>query len=310
MNSVVVTLRELEPTSREPEGEKNFSTTILAMGFTVAGCFLNALSLILMKYSMEVKIPNEVQEMPPVDIEKTCDANAEPEAKNQQQHSIMNKYWISGFVCVIFGTIANILAIRFGDLLLLASSSALTMIFNTILSVYILGESFTKWDVIAIFLICSGSISCMIFSKTSNQQLSQQELYGLYTSLGSLTYLILSALFIISVYRFDISIRSKVSSGWEQIVKVWNDQELKKAEQRILNSKSKKFESSSEKSLMQSESDKLQCNKTSIKQASTGKISESGVSGAQSEVDVNQIGVSLNKYTAGFEAGRKLKIML
>ena len=75
------------------------------------------------------------------------------------------------------------------------------------------------------------------------------------------------------------------------------------------NSKSKKIECSGEKSLIQSESEKLQCNKTSIKNASSGKISESGTS-AVSEVDVNQIGVSLNKYTAGFEAGRKLKIML
>ena len=29
------------------------SNSVVAMGFTVLGCFLNALSLILMKYSME-----------------------------------------------------------------------------------------------------------------------------------------------------------------------------------------------------------------------------------------------------------------
>ena len=227
-------LRELAGvTARDLEGEKNFSTTMLAMGFTVTGCFLNALSSILMKYSMEVKIPNEVQEMPPVDIESPNQSQAEPHPKDSQKHSILNKYWISGFICVIFGTIANILAIRFGDLLLLASSSALTMIFNTILSVYILGESFTKWDVIAIFLICSGSISCMIFSKTSNQELSEDELYGRYTSTGSLIYLILSAVFILGVYRFDISIRSQVGDGWEKIVKIWNDEQLLKAEQKI-----------------------------------------------------------------------------
>ena len=46
-----------------------------------------------------------------------------------------NKYWTLGFISIIAGTAFNIIAIKFGNVLLLASSSALTLIFNTVLSV-------------------------------------------------------------------------------------------------------------------------------------------------------------------------------
>jgi len=95
---------------------------------------------------------------------------------------------LSGFFCIIFGTVSNVVAIRYGNLLLLASSSALTMIFNTILSVYILHENFTRWDLVAILLICLGSISCMFFSKTNESELTQAELLALFTSTGALIY--------------------------------------------------------------------------------------------------------------------------
>ena len=123
-----------------------------------------------------------------------------------------------GFACIIFGTLCNVLAIRFGDLLLLASSSALTLIFNTVLSVYILHESFTKWDVIAIILICTGSVSCMFFSKTSTDHPNDQEILDLFTSGGSLAYLILSALLVVMIYYIDGQARKQVNDGWAKII--------------------------------------------------------------------------------------------
>ena len=48
-------------TNSSSNGASDFAEILLAMGFTVAGCFLNSLSLILMKYSMEVeKRPKEI----------------------------------------------------------------------------------------------------------------------------------------------------------------------------------------------------------------------------------------------------------
>ena len=54
--------------------------------------------------------------------------------------SIYNKWYFLGFATLVLATIFNIISIRYGNILLLASSSALTLIFNTILSVQILHE--------------------------------------------------------------------------------------------------------------------------------------------------------------------------
>lgn len=131
--------------------------------------------------------------------------------------TIWNKYWLSGFFCILLGTAANVIALGFGNLLLLASSSALTMIFNTVLSVHILQENFTRWDVLAITLICIGCICCMFYIKSSDTQLSEAELFDLYISPGSILYLGLSIMYLVSSSIVDNQIRTKVKECWEHV---------------------------------------------------------------------------------------------
>ena len=92
------------------------SDTTLAIIFTYLGCFFNALSLILMKVSIE-KVAKDAR------------------TNDTEKASIYNRWWAGGFFSIILGTVANIVSMRYGNLLLLASSSALTLIFSTVLSV-------------------------------------------------------------------------------------------------------------------------------------------------------------------------------
>lgn len=134
----------------------DFDLTMVIV-FTLLACFSNALSLILMKLSIEkvsqkhrkLKAENEG-----LDVSTRSDI--------EKESSVLNKWWIAGFVFIIVGTVSNIFAIRYGNLVLLASTSALTLIFSTVLSVKILGEEIYKSDFIGIFLICIGCICSML----------------------------------------------------------------------------------------------------------------------------------------------------
>jgi hypothetical protein len=41
-----------------------------------------------------------------------------------------NKIWIGGFICLLLGSVLNILAVGYGNLILMASFSAVTLVFN------------------------------------------------------------------------------------------------------------------------------------------------------------------------------------
>jgi hypothetical protein len=49
-------------------------------------------------------------------------------------------FWWIGLVFLLLGAVGNIVSVGYGNLILLASGSAITMIFNLILSVTILDE--------------------------------------------------------------------------------------------------------------------------------------------------------------------------
>ena len=156
--------------------------------FTLSSCFLNALSLILMKYSME--------------------------KSDKRNYSVLNRWWLTGFFCLILATLANVMALRYGTLVVLASASALTILFNSILSVKILGERLTKWDIVAMILIMGGSISCMTVSKSSDEDVTKNELFEKLTSFGSFLYFSIAVFYIGFAFVYDSKIRNTVLTEW------------------------------------------------------------------------------------------------
>jgi len=135
------------------------ANTLICVCFTLFGCFFNALSLIMMKVALE---------------------KAQREGRDKIPNPYLLKEWIIGLGALIIGTLANVFAIGYGNLLLLASSSAVTIIFSTVLSVKILKETFSKYDVIAIAFIMVGSGLCVSFSKNDSTPLTGDDLLNLY----------------------------------------------------------------------------------------------------------------------------------
>lgn len=75
---------------------------------------------------------------------------------------------MTGFIFIFVSSALNALALNYGNLLLLSSSSSITMIFNLLMARYFLKEFFNWiYDTIAIFLIIVGSGMCLAFSKNS-----------------------------------------------------------------------------------------------------------------------------------------------
>ena len=115
--------------------------TLYSIVLTIFGSFFSALSLILMKWAH-----NKSEQNPGRSVVK--DPN-----------------WIMGFFSLILGSVLNVVALSFGNQLLLASTSSLSIIFNTLMAVIFLKERFVKTDMIAIFLICLGSLLFLMLAK-------------------------------------------------------------------------------------------------------------------------------------------------
>lgn len=99
-----------------------------------------------------------------------------------------------GFATIFFGVGCNTIALSYGNILLLSSSSSFTMIFNLLMARFILKEDFNvKWDGLAIILVLAGSSVCVIFSKNEgdSQHMSEDELFHLFVALRSIIFLAL-----------------------------------------------------------------------------------------------------------------------
>ena len=67
-------------------------------------------------------------------------------------------YWIIGVFSWFVGSMMNLMALNYGNQILLSSSSCFVTIYNTILSVLVLGEKLQLIDITAIILMCTGSV--------------------------------------------------------------------------------------------------------------------------------------------------------
>lgn len=133
----------------------------------------------------------------------------------------MNKWWISGFIFIVIGTLANIGAVKFGNLLLLASTSALTLIFSAVLSIKILGESYQKSDILAMLLICVGSIASMMVAKTSTEEFTAKEITDLFTSNASIGYIGFAIIYMSCAYIFHFNIKNRVKQNWIEMYETY-----------------------------------------------------------------------------------------
>jgi len=108
-------------------------------------------------------------------------------------------------VCLIIGSVLNVVALGFGNQLLLSSTSSLSIIFNAILSAFILKEHLYISDLFAIGLISLGTVFFLIIADEkqrdsegkSDEYDSLQTLRELYLSIKSLSFLGVSLVFVL-----------------------------------------------------------------------------------------------------------------
>jgi len=85
--------------------------------------------------------------------------------KDIKKHAICDPFWSLGFTSLMIGSILNTTALMFGNQILLASASSLTVIFNSFLSVFILKERLMKIDILGIIIAAIGSILFLLSAK-------------------------------------------------------------------------------------------------------------------------------------------------
>lgn len=125
--------------------------------------------------------------------------------------------WVVGFALLIGGSTLNIVALRFGNQLLLSSLASVSIVFSTVLSVWILKETWFKSDMLAIFLMCLGSVLFMLFAHNSKQDYTYDELQGLYLRIASITVYVAAAVITAGTYALDRRIRDELNQYMVQL---------------------------------------------------------------------------------------------
>lgn len=130
-------------------------------------------------------------------------AEQDDSAQQQNRKVFCSFTWITGFINLLIGTVFNTVALRIGNQFLLSSTCALSIIFNTLLSVCFLKESIQQSDVISLALISAGCTLFMLTAKASDQTYSQSELLDLFMRPISVIFISISAVFILSSFAFE-----------------------------------------------------------------------------------------------------------
>ena len=140
------------------------------------------------------------------------------ENKDSKEKQMQAKiWWWAGLVACILGAYGNVMSVKFGNLILLASSCAITMIFNLVLSYYILHESFTKWDALVILVISIGSTSCMVLSKQSDEVRTNNEILKCFLGIPNLIIYLSAVMYLVFAYLYNDRVKEDVMEAWAKI---------------------------------------------------------------------------------------------
>ena len=161
-----------------------------AMLYTVFGSFLCSGGLILMK--------------------KSHNRAEIAESNNIKRNAFCDVFWLGGFAAIVAGSLCNVVALGYGNVLLLASSSSLSIIWNTIFSVCFLKEKLLKKDMVAMVFICIGSILFLMIAKNDPEAYTPKSLLDLITRPISIVYIALNLIYIFGAYKVAQAINRRV----------------------------------------------------------------------------------------------------
>ena len=115
-------------------------------------------------------------------------------------------FWISGSIAVVASVLINVWAMEFATVVLLASTSIFTIVFNSILSPILLGEKWYPTSELTMIVLLFGGCTICLFQTPRNEEdfsiVPIQEVIDLhqtyFTNVFSLLFL--SAVFTLQVY--------------------------------------------------------------------------------------------------------------
>ena len=95
---------------------------------------------------------------------------------------------------------------------MLACTSGLSIIFNTILAITLLGEKLHRMRIIGMSFIIVGSILFLWNAKNDTEVYTEKQLFGLYKRPVSVSYFVIAISIIALVYYFDFKIKKDIKN--------------------------------------------------------------------------------------------------
>mmetsp|Transcript_18401 Transcript_18401/g.13249 ORF Transcript_18401/g.13249 Transcript_18401/m.13249 type:complete len:108 (-) Transcript_18401:331-654(-) len=86
-------------------------------------------------------------------MQKIAHKRAEKTKTNPQASFL----WISGFALFVVANVSNMAVLPYADMVLFCTVGCMTLFFSTILSANLLKETFTRYDLLALILIMTGT---------------------------------------------------------------------------------------------------------------------------------------------------------
>lgn len=115
------------------------NSAVIAIFFSFVASFFNSLAMILFKIS---HLRQEVT----------------------KRHYLLSWYFIGALLIIVGAAVVSTTTLAYVDVITVSSISASDLVFNSILANLILKEPFTKYDLVSLFLIIIGSLTCLLNS--------------------------------------------------------------------------------------------------------------------------------------------------
>ena len=134
--------------------------------------------------------------------------------------------WLKGFVLLFFGSIFHLIALPYCALVVLSTSSATMIVFNTFLSVYFLDEKFDwKQDGPSLTLIIGGCLAIVFLSSYESVSYTPDIIRELIFSETMFVFMIFFAV-VIAVTVFNYVWHSKQVKKFNKSANAWADKRI------------------------------------------------------------------------------------
>ena len=119
----------------------------------------------------------------------------------------------------------HVVALGFGNQVLLSTLRSFTVLFNTVFAVTMLDEKLFISDIVGIIFIFIGSGFFLICAKAGDEdQYSAVELHDIYLRPASLVYTSMSILIVVGSLLTDRHIKNKIKSYYSNAMNAENEQ--------------------------------------------------------------------------------------